>query len=60
MRRECIWCGVRRSWRSRWRPFCGHCTACHERAHGEAGIYLQSGGPPFPQQSRLGMKERSK
>jgi hypothetical protein len=57
MTKECVWCGARLGWRSRLRLFCGHCRVCCTRAHHEAGIYLQSGGPPFPQGSRRGQSE---
>jgi hypothetical protein len=55
----CNWCLARLNRRSLLRRLfgCGMCTKCHDRAHNEAGLYLQSGGPPFPQASRLGLPE---
>jgi hypothetical protein len=54
---ECSWCAVRRSWFSRLRCRAGLCSRCHEKACCEAGIYLQSGGPPFLFGSRRGVSE---
>lgn len=44
--RICKWCGTRIHWP--WQ----HCRPCRF-AMGDAGIYLQSGGPPFAYMSRL-------
>jgi hypothetical protein len=45
-RRRCSWCGVQlRGWQINL------CRACKLRT-GDAGIYLQSGGPPCRERSR--------
>lgn len=56
MQALCKWCSVRRSWRSLLR-LCGMCGDCHRSACQEAGIYLQSGGPPWPYGYREGEHE---
>jgi predicted amidophosphoribosyltransferase len=43
----CKWCAVKISW---WRSYC---KTCKRALTGDAGLYLQTGGPPFPQYSRL-------
>lgn len=46
-RRRCGWCGVPlRGWQLNL------CQLCKPRATGDAGIYLQSGGPPCGQAAR--------
>lgn len=46
--RICGWCGRRRAW---WAltTFCRRCAGYFN----EAGIYLQSGGPPVPYMAEL-------
>lgn len=43
IRRCCVWCGCQLPWWMVWRW--SWCPACAARAS-DAGIYLQSGGPP--------------
>jgi hypothetical protein len=50
--RECRWCAVRLRW---WQI--GFCDLCHAPFTGDAGIYLQSGGPPVSQGSRKGQTQ---
>lgn len=43
----CRWCGKRvRLWRR-------YCSVCGPRITGDAGIYLQSGGPPCAYMAHL-------
>lgn len=55
-RRRCSWCGVQlRGWQLNL------CQLCKPRATGDAGIYLQSGGPPCGQAARwTDVPDRSK
>ena len=46
-RRRCGWCGVTlRGWQLNL------CRQCRQYSRGDAGIYLQSGGPPCSRASR--------
>jgi hypothetical protein len=46
-RRRCAWCGVvLRGWQLNL------CRLCKRPATGDAGVYLQGGGPPCPPASR--------
>jgi len=43
----CDWCAIKIRW---WRKYC---KTCKRSLTGSAGLYLQTGGPPFSQYGRL-------
>lgn len=45
---RCGWCARRLRW-WQWK----HCRRCHLALTGDAGIYLQGGGPPYPYASQM-------
>jgi hypothetical protein len=51
----CEWCKITKKW---WKRFLHikYCGTCSDYFH-EAGIYLQSGGPPYKQGAYLGWHE---